>query len=156
MIRSEYLRQILVCPTCFKELFIVENDIQCSTCGNVGDIKNDILNFYTSVEKNDQPAFYNDIEYKEAIQKLEELHRFHYDDNTLSRKLENYLKTELLKIVVDPQRPFFDIGCGTGTGFKHLGYPKEIVGIDISLTLLKTCKKNYPEADCICCDITYP
>jgi len=70
--------------------------------------------------------------------------------------LENYFKKELLKIIVNHQRPFFDIGCGTGTGFKHLGYPKEIVGIDIALDLITLCKKNFPEADCICCDITNP
>lgn len=156
MIISEYLKQILVCPRCHMELLLSNGDFECSVCGKVGKIEKGVLNFISPCEKSAQTAFYKNDEYKKGIRKLKEMHRLHYNSNSLSGRLEKYFKDELLKIVINPQRPFFDIGCGTGTGFRHFGYPEEIVGIDISLELLQICKESFPKADCICCDITHP
>jgi len=101
-------------------------------------------------------AFYDDEDYMKGLQKEKERHYLHYNSGSLAGKLERYLKDELLKILINHERPFFDIGCGTGSGFKHLGYPQEIVGIDVSSELIESCKESFPEADCICCDITKP
>ncbi len=156
MVKSEYLKHSLVCPTCFSELTNHENEILCDSCGNVGNIIDGVLNFTPVNKLKNQPAFYDDHYYKEGILKVKQAHKNHYNPNSITGKLESYFKNELLKIVVNPQRPFFDIGCGTGTGFKHLGYPEEIIGIDISLELAQTCKSSFPQADCICCNIENP
>lgn len=150
---SKSLKHALVCPNCHNELTNNGIDILCDSCGKVGSINDGVLNFISPTDKNVQPAFYNDDEYQRDIEKIRQVHNYHYNPDSIAGKLENYFKDELLKIVVNPQRPFFDIGCGTGTGFKHLGYPEEIIGIDVSFELMKACKSTYPEADCICCDI---
>lgn len=156
MIKSSFLRKILVCPQCSEQVSFHGDDILCNSCGKVGEIKNAILNFNTNPMTNAESAFYNDEDYKKGVQKEKERYHLHYNNSSLPGRLENYFKDELLKIIINNERPFFDIGCGSGTGFKHLGYPEEIVGIDVSFDLIKSCKKNFPEADCICCDITRP
>lgn len=156
MIISDYLKNILVCPSCHMKLHLIENGILCSSCGQVGSYEHGVLNFKISPPDEIESDFYNDDDLNKLLGNLGEFHNLHYNSNSLSSKFEKYFKDELIKIIIEPQRPFFDIGCGTGTGFQHLGYPEEIVGIDISFDVITRCKQNYPKADCICCDITNP
>lgn len=156
MIRSSFLKNILVCPQCSAEISFLKDNIICNSCGKVGEMKDAILNFNTNGMTKIESAFYDDEDYEKGVQKEKERYYLHYNSSSLQGKIENYFKDELLKIIINHERPFFDIGCGSGTGFKHLGYPKEIVGIDVSFNLMKSCKQSFPEADCICCDITHP
>jgi SAM-dependent methyltransferase len=156
MIRSSFLKDILACPQCSAQISFPKDDIICNSCGKVGSVKNEVLNFDTYCMTSAESAFYDDEDYKKGVQKEKERYLLHYNNSSLPGRLEKYFKDELLKIIINHERPFFDIGCGSGTGFKHLGYPEEIVGIDVSFDLITSCKKNFPEADCICCDITHP
>ena len=156
MIKSSLLKEILVCPQCSAQITFHGDDVLCNSCGKVGQIKNSVLNFNTKSITSVERAFYNDEDYKKGVRKEKERYHLHYNSSSLAGRLENYFKDELRKIIINNERPFFDIGCGSGTGFKHLGYPEEIVGIDVSFDLIESCKKNFPEADCICCDITRP
>lgn len=155
MVRSEFLNKVLMCPSCHMQLHVKDSAILCRTCGQIGSLQNDVLHFTPSPPDNLESDFYNDDDSRKLLQNLGEFHKIHYNPRSLSSKFEKYFKDALMKIVVNPQRPYFDIGCGTGTGFHHLGYPEEIVGIDISFDLIQKCKQHFPKSDCICCDITH-
>lgn len=152
---SAYLNGILVCPLCRGELLSLPSGARkCPACVREYPVLNGVMDFRLPERTESPPAFYADPEYVKGRARMAEQHELHYDRGSLSGRLEDYFKRELMKIVRDSGRPFFDIGCGTGTGFERLGYPKPIIGVDISMDLLKTCKARYPEAECICCDIT--
>jgi SAM-dependent methyltransferase len=150
----DYLSELLVCPQCHSKLICQNTGLKCGSCDSRAKIVDGVIKFDAPYETSDHSRlFYNDAEHYQGQQKLEELHRLHYGGDSLSGKIERYFKNELMKLVVNGERPFIDIGCGTGLAFNHFGYPKPIIGIDIDFNLMKICKGNFPESQCICCDI---
>ncbi len=150
----EQFWELLACPTCQQELSLEEASISCRTCGTIGQVTNGVLDFQSLNEPTPRPKIYDDPEYLAGLEKFPQLHELHYESNSLSGRLEGSFKSELMKLVEQPRRPFIDVGCATGSGFRQLGYPEATIGIDISLDLLTKCKASFPESDCVCCDIT--
>lgn len=81
------------------------------------------------------------------------IHKLHYG-KTFSGFMEKLFKRQLMKLVSEQSSEVVDIGCGAGSGFDTFATGQQIIGVDRDLTLLKQCKKKYPQATLICCDMT--
>ena len=142
----------LACPNCRAPLSSSELALLCGTCGQVAEYEDGVLNFLPFQNRPESPKIYDDPEYIEATKALEVLHGIHYAKGSLSGWLEGIFKKWLLRHVEEAPRPILDIGCGAGNGFEQMGYPKAIVGVDVSLPFLKDCQSKFPSADTVCCD----
>lgn len=141
----------MVCPRCRKPLEEKGGAFSCDSCGAFETFSG-VLDM-VGEERFERPPYYNDSDYFEGMRKISSLHAQHYDAKSLSGKLENYVKAELMKMVLDPKPPFVDVGCGLGMAFDYLGDHKEIIGLDISKDLLADCAKKFPDACLIRCNI---
>ena len=149
----EYLKDILVCPECYRKLNFDNELLACSSCGREFHFEDGIF-MLQPLSSMPTPMFYNDKEYRKLVANRAKLHNEHYNKNSLSFKFEMRLKRDLMKLAVDPITPLVDIGCGTGSGFDVLGPRQNIIGIDRDINLLKKCKENYPKSTLICCDMS--
>lgn len=152
-VRSSLFRDMMCCPACKGPLEETHTTFFCAKCSKDYPVVDGVVDLYLPGKAVPVP-YYDDVDYREGILKLEATHEVYYKKNSMSWRIEEYLKRELIRIVKQKNHPIVDIGCGTGLAFKHIGYPGEIVGLDISKKLLVKAKHNYPQVDVIRCDIT--
>lgn len=150
---SNDLMKLLACPACNIDFSIHDTYIGCDSCGYRLTWDSGAL-CAPMAEPGSLPKFYDDPDYLGGRERLSDLHASHYDARSMTGKLEHYLKTQVLKLLSHAQRPYVDIGCGTGAAFDLLGYPAPVIGIDSNLDLLKRAKARYLDSDCLCCDPT--
>ena len=117
------LKAILAhCPNCTGDL---DDSLYCATCGFEGKVQDGVLDLVRE-RPNDGPhvAYYNDPEYKHALQSMAKIHKAHYSQSSLSSLLEKQFKLSLLTLF-KPQgdadsEVILDIGCGAGSSYKVL------------------------------------
>ena len=142
------------CPACGGELNLLECSASCLNCESEFFRKNSIADFF--VGKTELPPFYNDPAYLQGVKKMAGMHESQYNINSVTGKVEMYMKREMLKITNSIQPPAVDIGCGTGSFHYLLDHPADVVGIDVSDDLLQIAVKRFPGVDFIKCDINNP
>jgi SAM-dependent methyltransferase len=140
--------EMLVCPSCARPtLDLFEAEAVCRHCASRFSILDGILD----VGRVDPtPAFYDDPAYRKFAAGAVLHHAMHYRPESLSGKIEAWIKADLRRLMTRFQGPIVDLGCGTGSGFDEFGGANLIVGIDGNLELLQVAKRAHPEATLIC------
>jgi SAM-dependent methyltransferase len=152
-INWDLLRGLLQCPACSQDaLELRRADLSCKSCAKVFSVVDGVIDFVGAVDEA-VPALYRNPFYRRFIAELDHVHAAHYQDRSFSARLETAMKRDLFRLVHAVDGPSVDLGCGLGTGFHYIGLDREIVGVDLSLPLLRKTKKLHPEASIIRADL---
>ena len=108
---SEDLWKLLACPVCQQDLILEDPYLSCGKCGQLGQIRDGVLDFQSFNDPVPQPEIYDDARYQAGVKKFEQLHELHYESGSMSGRLEDAFKSELMKLVKNPIRPFIDVAA---------------------------------------------
>ena len=148
---GEYLQ----CPDCAGELKSGSSEARCQKCSRTFVVE-DGIHILLPQQELPSPKFYNDPEYRCYLEKIEMLHDVHYRTGSLTGRIEEDVKQRLAGLIINRKPPIVDLGCGTGHGFPQLGPEEDIIGVDHNLQLLHQCRRRFPKATLVCCDMRRP
>lgn len=151
-INWDLLEPLLRCPVCHHEQLKLEaTALLCQQCGVRHPIVDGIIDFLAATEaKAETPRLYRNRYYRTFIDHLALHHAAHYEEGSVSLWIENSIKADLFRIV-DPDKSSFsvDLGCGLGDGFRFIGTPETIIGVDSSTELLRATRQRFPQTSLI-------
>lgn len=145
------MQENLVCSNCRDELQWFNDHASCTSCGSEFPLENGIFNMMPK-ENEGEHRLYRNENYIKMKQSQLALYQAHYVDS-LSGNLERKFKQHLMTMVTESASTVVDLGCATGTGFDVFPAGQKIIGVDRDMSLLNQCRKNYPEATLVCCDM---
>ncbi len=147
------LQPVVQCPGCGQaSLELRRADVLCAACAAVYPIVDGVVDFVGATEA-DVPRFYRNAYYRRFIESLDAVHAAHYEESSFSARLERAMKRDLFRLVLPGPGPSVDLGCGLGGGFAYIGRDADVIGLDLSLPLLRATKRLHPEATIVRADL---
>jgi SAM-dependent methyltransferase len=147
--QSGVAAKILQCPKCHRSLTFAGGMAICSSCQRAFPLIDGIIDLSLQCDKA-MPHFYNDFAYQRFAAGAALHHAIHYRPGSLSGRIEEWIKVDLMRLFIRLESPIVDLGCGTGSGFNQFGGASRIIGVDSNLELLRTAKRVHPAATLIC------
>lgn len=151
----DHVASLLACPDCGGTFEHDTAGCFCTACARRYTLEEGVYDLMPT-DRLPVPALHGDPDFQRLTELSTKLHEDYYKPGSISGRLEDRFKRDLLAMADTVSDPVVDFGCGAGRMFSHLAAHGHVVGVDCDASLLRQAAVEHPDSTLLCCDMASP